>query len=167
MFNQLKSGYTTDYIYNCWFGIASCVFFHLDQSLVSAQISCLVVFGRLEEAWSMFQLSANENIIPRRGALLQLLDSLVEKHDVAKVFKLLTICREKEHMVPACTAKKILLSATDKGRGSEWVDVVWGILETYRSSPQSLEKNLACKFAEWFRRYLTYTCICWNFCLLF
>ncbi len=91
------------------------------------------------------------NCIPRKGALLQLLDIHVDRGDISKALELVVRFRQREQSIPATVAMKILeLGINDNDK---WQDVVWGLLETYQRSPQPFEKDLALKIIEWFQRY--------------
>ena len=92
------------------------------------------------------------NCIPRKGALLQLLDFYVDQGDSSKALELVIRFRQREQGIPATVAMKILeLGISDCNK---WQDIVWGLLETYQRSPQPFEKDLALKIIEWFKRYI-------------
>ena len=123
----------------------------VDVALISAQISCLSVIGELERAWSIFQSSIKNNLIPRQQAVMNLADALFNKDDVSKVLQLVEASNAMKYTVPEENCIKILSEAVSE---KKWNDVVWKLLDTYQHSLQPFEENLANLLVTWFERFV-------------
>lgn len=128
-------------------------FLKLDMSLASAQISCLLSYGRVNDVWNLFQNYSNKGITLREKTLTKLLSVLMNQKDIKKIQTAFGQAKDKGLAIPVSIGQQILSEAIADGNSSEdWRDMIWELLQVYRDRRQLVEAELAPVLIKWFER---------------